>query len=227
MPCNLPNPLPRRLNLGCGYDIRPGYLNVDFVERHAPDFVADVTNLPMLPNRYFDEIIAQDVWEHFERDKTRPALAEWARLLSDSGFLWVRIPSMLHLAEMLVAAEEHGPDKVRAVLHLVYGTQAYPGDYHLTGFTSSVLADLFSSVELVITEVYLYQGWLYEITARRRGVPVSNWPVAQILNAAAVACLITECEQLRAEIAAIRASTSWRITAPFRRVIQAIKTPGR
>lgn len=244
---SLPNPLPRRVNLGCGYDIRPDYLNVDFIERHGPDIISDVTCLPMLPDRYFDEIIAQDVWEHFERAKTQPALAEWARLLSNSGFLWVRIPSTLHLAEMLVAAEGQGPDKVREILHLMYGTQAYTGDYHLTGFTPSVLADLFTSVGLVITEASLSHGWLYEITARRAGMPVSTWPTAHILKAhvearertieceqlrAETASLrvaagerAVECEQLRAEIAALRASTSWRVTAPFRQIIRTISRP--
>ena len=45
MPHDIPNPLPRRLNFGCGY-IRPGYLNVDFIERHGSDLLADVTSLP-------------------------------------------------------------------------------------------------------------------------------------------------------------------------------------
>jgi len=178
----------------------------------------------MLPNHYFDEIIAQDVWEHFEREKTQPTLAEWARLLSDTGFLWVRVPSTLHLVEMLVAAEQRGPDEVRNVLHLMYGTQAYPGDYHLTGFTPSILIDHFSSVGLVITEVHLLHGWLYEITARRSGTLVSTWPESHILNARqAVTQLTSECEQLRAEIAAVRGSTSWRITGPFRFVAWAAR----
>jgi hypothetical protein len=82
---NPTEPLPTRLSLGCGWDIRPDFLNVDFVPAHNPDLVADVTNLPMLPSGYFDEIVAQDVLEHFERGKTSGALAEWSRLLSDTG----------------------------------------------------------------------------------------------------------------------------------------------
>jgi hypothetical protein len=70
----LPRPLPRKLNVGCGYDRREGYLNVDLHAVHKPDLVADVTHLPMLPSESFDEILAQDVLEHFERAKTAPAL---------------------------------------------------------------------------------------------------------------------------------------------------------
>jgi hypothetical protein len=38
----LPDPLPRKLNLGCGWDKRDGYLNVDLHGSHDPDLVADV-----------------------------------------------------------------------------------------------------------------------------------------------------------------------------------------
>jgi predicted SAM-dependent methyltransferase len=82
---NLPDPLPRSLNVGCGFDMRSGFLNVDFAPNTTPDLSADVTHLPMLPDGHFDVIVAQDVLEHFERAKTSVALAEWARLLSPAG----------------------------------------------------------------------------------------------------------------------------------------------
>jgi Methyltransferase domain len=84
---DLPSPLPRRLNLGCGWDHREGYLNVDCYERHQPDLIADISNLPMLPSGYFEEVLAKDVLEHFERTRTDTILAEWARLLSPDGHL--------------------------------------------------------------------------------------------------------------------------------------------
>ena len=40
-----------RVNLGCGYDKRPGYLNVDLHGFHDPDLVGDVRSLPELPTR--------------------------------------------------------------------------------------------------------------------------------------------------------------------------------
>ncbi len=83
----LPNPLPTRLNVGCGYDIRPHFLNVDNGDWHSPDLVADITNLVMLPSGHFEEIVAQDVLEHIERGKQISTLREWGRLLSPDGVL--------------------------------------------------------------------------------------------------------------------------------------------
>ena len=55
-----PEAFPLRLNLGCGYDRKPGYLNVDFQAFHEPDLVADVTDLAMLPDGRYEEIVAQE-----------------------------------------------------------------------------------------------------------------------------------------------------------------------
>ena len=53
--------LPRRLNLGCGFDHRDGYLNVDIKPEHEPDLLADIRDLSELPAGHFDEIVAIDV----------------------------------------------------------------------------------------------------------------------------------------------------------------------
>ncbi len=74
---------PDRLNLGCGWDLREGYLNVDVHDFHKPDLVADVTKLDMLPSGRYREIIAQDVLEHLPvrapRQSSRSGAAFWPR----------------------------------------------------------------------------------------------------------------------------------------------------
>ncbi len=222
---NLPSPIPKRLNVGCGFDIRPGYLNVDFVDFHKPDLVANVTDLPMLPSGYFDEVVAQDVWEHFERSKTLPALTEWARLLSPVGTLRIRVPSFYHLVDMMMNAEEADAARVKDVLHLIYGTQAYPGDYHLTGFTPVVTNDFFAAAGLVVNEVRLRDGWLFEIAASHGGVSVAEWPLARVQRSGdQVGVLQQEIDRLRADVKALHQSTSWKITAPLRRLKERIRS---
>jgi len=46
--------------MGCGFDIKKDFLNVDLHEMHGPDLVADCTDLHMLPSSYYEYIIAKD-----------------------------------------------------------------------------------------------------------------------------------------------------------------------
>jgi hypothetical protein len=163
----LPDPLPRKINVGCGYDYRTGYLNVDLHAVHKPDLVADVTHLPMLPSGAFDEIVAQDVLEHFERAKTVPALAEWSRLLAPEGVLRVRVPSLFGMFELLASPERRDPAKAEEIIHLMYGTQAYSGDYHLAGFTAATLDQHFRNAGLRLCEASVMHGWLFDVSARK------------------------------------------------------------
>jgi SAM-dependent methyltransferase len=166
-PPELPQPLPRRLNVGCGYDKRPGFLNVDLQAFHEPDLVADATCMPMLPSGYFDEIVAQDVLQHLERHKTDDALTEWARLLAPEGTLHARVPSLLHLLEMLGAPANLEAEAARNIVHLIYGTQAYTGDYHLAGFTATMLERHLAEAGLLVCEAQILYGWLFEVSARK------------------------------------------------------------
>jgi FkbM family methyltransferase len=161
---------PRKLNLGCGYDHRAGYLNVDLFERHEPDLVADVRDLSALPGDYFDEIIAHDVLEHLLRDDTVRTLAGWARLLRKGGRLNLRVPSFLHLAEMLLNGPWNELHTHEQVIHLAYGTQAGDGDFHLTSFTPFLLQHYLKSVGLVPQSGSMLDGWMMEVVAEKGAV---------------------------------------------------------
>ncbi len=58
-----------RLNLGCGYDRRDGYLNVDKRGACEPDLVLDLEELPWpWPADSVDEILLKHTLEHLGRD---------------------------------------------------------------------------------------------------------------------------------------------------------------
>lgn len=53
-----------KLNLGCGSDIRKGYINSDRYKLQGVDVVFDIDEPFPFPDNYFDEIIAYNVLEH-------------------------------------------------------------------------------------------------------------------------------------------------------------------
>lgn len=55
-----------KLNLGCGKDIKPGYVNLDIVD-YGGNEIHDINSFPYpFPENYFDEIYCSHVLEHLE-----------------------------------------------------------------------------------------------------------------------------------------------------------------
>jgi ubiquinone/menaquinone biosynthesis C-methylase UbiE len=159
--------LPRKLNLGCGFDLREGHLNVDFQDFHKPDMLGDVRSLPTLPSGYFEEIVAQDVLEHLPRLDTPVALSEWNRLLRIGGLLHIRAPNIVGLAELCVQPERQSIEDQKLLVQCLFGTQAYNGDWHLTGFTEKLLRYYLVEAGFEVVKLTSRDHWLFETTARK------------------------------------------------------------
>jgi len=81
---------PARLNLGCGTDIRKGWVNLDCARLPGVDVVHDLASLPLpFADGSFNEICAKDVLEHLDYI---PLLRELHRILRAGGILDVQVP---------------------------------------------------------------------------------------------------------------------------------------
>jgi len=81
----------KKLNLGCGSDIRKGWINLDSTALAGVDVVHDIEKLPLpFSNEEFDEILAQDVLEHMT--DYVPVLHDLHRILKKGGTLTIRVP---------------------------------------------------------------------------------------------------------------------------------------
>jgi SAM-dependent methyltransferase len=80
-----------RLNLGCGSDIRAGFVNLDSARLPGVDVVHDLTELPLpLEDGRFVEVVCQDVLEHVT--EWPRVVAEIHRVLRPGGRLHIRSP---------------------------------------------------------------------------------------------------------------------------------------
>jgi SAM-dependent methyltransferase len=80
-----------RLNIGCGSDILPGFVNSDIVAVPGVDVVCDLDVAPWpWPDGCAEVIHAMDVFEHL--DKPLLFMTECHRILMPGGVLEIRVP---------------------------------------------------------------------------------------------------------------------------------------
>ncbi|WP_281238414.1 class I SAM-dependent methyltransferase [Flavobacterium praedii] len=79
-----------KLNIGCGNDIKEGFVNLDITQLPGVDVVCDIEN-SLLPfeNETFEYIMCIDVLEHVDYPKV---LKEIHRVLKPEGIVEIRVP---------------------------------------------------------------------------------------------------------------------------------------
>ncbi|RKX44970.1 MAG: hypothetical protein DRP27_05345 [Thermotogae bacterium] len=141
-----------KLNLGCGGDIREGYVNIDVRKIERVDLVLDLES-ERLPygDGTVDEILAKDVLEHFSYRKVEEILKDWHRVLKPRGVLTIQTPDF----DQIVKYYTEG--KIKSWWELsywLYGGQEYKENTHKCIFTKPELCDLLKSIGFEVVECH-------------------------------------------------------------------------
>ena len=84
----------KKLNLGCGKDIKEGYINLDIVD-YGGNRIHDINTSPYpFEENYFDEIYASHILEHL--NNFHNSITELYRILKPNGILIVYAPFFLN-----------------------------------------------------------------------------------------------------------------------------------
>lgn len=79
-----------KLNIGCGHDVKQGWVNLDISPIEGVDVVHDLSDLPLpFEDNTFDYILCMDVLEHLEYI---PVLKDLHRILKPSGTIKIQVP---------------------------------------------------------------------------------------------------------------------------------------
>ena len=82
-----------KLHLGCGTNKLSGWVNIDSVKGCNPDLVHDITQPLPYPDLSVDEILAEDLLEHFDKYMRYVVFGEWARVLKVGGKITIQVPN--------------------------------------------------------------------------------------------------------------------------------------
>lgn len=87
------SPSGRKLNVGCGTDIRAGWTNLDIVD-YGGNEIADLNRYPwQFPENYFDYILCSHILEHL--GNFNAVVTELHRIAKPGAILDVRVPFFL------------------------------------------------------------------------------------------------------------------------------------
>lgn len=118
-----------KLNLGCGQDIKEGYINIDIRRLPGLDVIADICKLPFR-NNSVDEIRAIDVLEHVPHLETVNVLKKWADLLKVGGVLILQLPCLDSIIKFLIGSKTL--EDIEWGIELLFGGQDYKENSHFT-----------------------------------------------------------------------------------------------
>lgn len=146
----------KKLNLGCGWDVRPGWDNIDLFDGPEEGIIhADITKLTHLyPINSVDHILAQDILEHFSHREVERVLLHWCLLLKPGGTIEIRCPDIKEQCRRLL-------DKTwnhETFSLMMFGGQHHDGNYHKTGFTLEGLTRTLEGLGMEIITAHTQHG---------------------------------------------------------------------
>ena len=125
-----------RLNIGCGKNKFPGFVNIDIDPIMEPDLVADITQTLPYDNQSVDEIWFIHGLEHISYHKHEQVLREFNRVLKMHGNLILAYPEFTTVAKYYIDNYKGKRDFWRACC---FGRQLTVGDVHLSPINTSEL----------------------------------------------------------------------------------------
>jgi SAM-dependent methyltransferase len=126
---------PFYFEIGAGYRPTEGYVHNDLKFDNHIEVVYDAEKVHEILETKADIVRATHILEHFPFRNTVEILENWSSILKPGGQLYIEVPNVLGHANGVVSGETSEEDFGT----FMYGEQDYPGNFHMAGFTPSIL----------------------------------------------------------------------------------------
>ena len=90
-----------KLNLGCGFDKKDGYVNLDSFQKCNPDVLHDIENIPLpFDDNIFDEILIKHVLEHIGQSFSvfSAVMKDLYRISKPNARITIQVPNYKHIS---------------------------------------------------------------------------------------------------------------------------------
>jgi len=143
--------IPMKLNLGCGNNIKAGYINADrYNNTGNVDLNCDLGNLPFNDGE-LDEIFISHVFEHISLNDIYAVVEEWKRVLKPRGNLIMKVPNLEH--EVKIWLDTPDENKWNEVSR-IFGGQHHEGNTHYCGFNPGSLKAFLEKFNFDVIDIH-------------------------------------------------------------------------
>jgi len=151
----------KRLNLGCGNDIRSGFVNIDRLPGKSDNYKQGcMKSLDWLvEDSTVDEILALDCLEYVLAKDVRSTVTNWVNKLSPGGIIKILVPDC-HLAAKSFA---QGQLALQEYQMIVFGTQEN-NDERLSLIDPLIILDMLKELGLTVS-LKRYDGVAFYVEA--------------------------------------------------------------
>ena len=107
------------------------------------DHVCNANNLSKFSDNVFSKIYASHVLEHFDYNgELKDTLIEWHRVLEPEGKIFISVPDLDALAELILAKNELTVEERFQAMRAIFGGHVDKYDYHLVGLNEEFLTNI-------------------------------------------------------------------------------------
>lgn len=144
-----------KLNLGCGDDVKAGYINIDIRKTKPNVLMLDLEKdlLKIFPDGSVEEIIAKDVIEHVSWRRVEDLLRDIHRVLKSNGKVYIQVPDLEAIARNVILNPNFKYGELsgfKAISYWLYGGQDYEYNFHKSGFTISTLRGILEQIGFIV-----------------------------------------------------------------------------
>lgn len=166
--------MPRKLHVG-GKEKADGWEILNANPGPDVDHNCNAIDLNIFEDGTFSELYASHILEHFDYvEEVGKALSEWHRVLEPKGKIYIGVPDLDSLAEMLCDKANYSMTDRFGIMRIIFGGHVDQYDYHYTGFNFEILSAYLRETGFVDIEKMQNFG-LFQDTSNMvfKGKPVS------------------------------------------------------
>lgn len=139
----------KNLHIG-GKQKKGGWEILNAVPGPFVDHVGNANDVSQFENDTFAQIYASHVVEHFDyQDELLAALKGWWRILEPDGKIYISVPDIDVLAEMIISKDKFSVDERFFIMRMLFGGHIDKYDYHVVGLNQDFLTSFLNQAGFI------------------------------------------------------------------------------